>query len=272
MAVIKVPTSFNIDLEFEIPEFYRRMFSLFIDMLIEFFYLWIAIRVFEEIASSMSGYNDDAGHNLWALSLLLFLPVMVYHLVLEITMNGQSLGKKIMALRVVNENGGRPSVSQFIIRWLLRISDVWIVLLFFIMISEPDFGRNFETTFIILAAFAFFITDILLVVITPKSQRLGDILAKTILIRTGAKGSIEDTVFMPVADNYKPVFPQIMQLSDRDINAIKSILASARKRGDYRIAETAEQKIKSHLNIESHLSPVEFLEVLLKDYNYLSGK
>ena len=45
MAVIKVPTNFNIDLEFEIPEFYRRMFSLMIDMLIEYFYLRIASAI-----------------------------------------------------------------------------------------------------------------------------------------------------------------------------------------------------------------------------------
>jgi uncharacterized RDD family membrane protein YckC len=271
MAVIKIPTSFNIDLEFEIPEFYRRMLALFMDMLIEFLYLRFAFIMLEEIAYSLSS-DDDAGHALWALSLLFLLPVLLYHLVLEITMNGQSFGKKIMKLRVVNENGGRPSVSQFIIRWLLRLSDVWIVLILLILITDPGFGRNATLTFVVLAALGFLITDIILVITTPKSQRLGDILAKTILIRTGAKGSIEDTVFVPVADNYVPLFPQIMQLSDRDINAVKSILASAIKRGDYRIAETAAEKIKAHLNIVTNLPPVEFLQVLLKDYNYLSSK
>ncbi len=74
----------------------------------------------------------------------------------------------------------------------------------------------------------------------PKSQRLGDLLAKTILIRTNTKGSIDDTVFMAVGDNYVPSFPQIMQLSDRDINAIKSILETARKKGDYKMAGSSQ--------------------------------
>lgn len=272
MAVIKVPTSFNIDLEFEIPEFYRRLFSLIIDIMIEYFYLRIAIEILKAIAGRSGSYNMDAQYNLWAISLLLILPVMVYHLVLEITMNGQSFGKRIMNLRVVNENGGHPGISQFIIRWLLRVSDVWIVLLIFIILSDPDFGRNPETTFIVLAALGFLITDIILVVATPKSQRLGDILAKTILIRTKSKGSIEDTVFIAVAENYIPTFPQIMQLSDKDINAIKNILETARKNGDRKSATAAGEKIRNHLNIESSLSPFEFLEVLLKDYNYLSAK
>jgi hypothetical protein len=63
-----------------------------------------------------------------------------------------------------------------------------------------------------------------------------------------------------------------MQLSDRDINAIKSILATARRKDDYHMAEAASAKIKAHLRIESALSPFDFLDVLLKDYNYLSVK
>ena len=49
MGVIKVPTNFNIDLEFEIPEFYRRMIALFIDMIIQYFYLRIAAEIYTSI-------------------------------------------------------------------------------------------------------------------------------------------------------------------------------------------------------------------------------
>ncbi len=38
------------------------------------------------------------------------------------------------------------------------------------------------------------------------------------------------------------------------------------------MASNAAEKIKNHLKIESDLSPFEFLEILLKDYNYLSTK
>jgi hypothetical protein len=62
-----------------------------------------------------------------------------------------------------------------------------------------------------------------------------------------------------------------MQLSDRDINSLKGILDTAKKRGDYNLAEMASNKIRNHLNIQTPLSPFDFLEVLLKDYNYLSA-
>ncbi len=269
MAVIKIPTNFNIELEFEIPEFYKRMLALIIDMFVQFVYLKIAEEIYQWL--SVSRYEDP----LDGTGKLLLLPIMLYHVVCEITMNGQSIGKKIMGLRVVDEYGGRPSISQFLIRWLLRLSDVWIAALLiyiFAIISVLGSGAGFEATMLILCAVTFFITDLVLVISSKKGQRLGDILAKTIIINTRTKSSINETVFQEVADSYVPSFAQIMQLSDRDINAIKSIVETARKKGDYYMAEGAAAKIKSHLKIESNMDAFDFLDTLLKDYNYLSVK
>jgi uncharacterized RDD family membrane protein YckC len=269
MSVIKVPTNFNIDVEFEIPEFYRRFIALLIDLIIEYFYYMIANAIYLNLREN-SGWDIDSQFNLQAYELLLILPLLIYHLVLEIIMKGQSIGKKIMSIRVVNDIGGRPGISQFFIRWLLRVSDVWIVIILIILSNSQRYIFTPENTFILLAALAFLITDIVLVVSSEKGQRIGDILAKTILIRINTNRNIEDTVFMDVADNYVPSYPQIMQLNDKDINAIKSILETALKKGDYNIAEAASDKIKAHLRIESSLSAFDFLHVLLKDYNYLS--
>ena len=267
MAVIKVPTNFNIELEFEVPEFYKRLVSLLIDIVIQYFYL----RMANEIYRSVDHSNDP----LDATGMILLLPIMLYHVVLEITMNGQSIGKKLMGLRVVDENGGRPSISQFIIRWLLRLSDVWIVqiLLYVLYVIAANGGlANAQVIFIVVFAFGFLLTDIILVASSKKGQRIGDMLAKTILISTRTKGNIDETVFQEVADNYVPLFPQIMRLSDKDLNAIKSILETAKRRADFNMAEAASYKIKSHLKIDSTMSPFDFLETLMKDYNYLSTK
>jgi hypothetical protein len=76
---------------------------------------------------------------------------------------------------------------------------------------------------------------------------------------------------LQVKDNYTPAFPQVMSLSDRDINALKGILDAAKKHDDYNLANRAAGKIKNHLKIESSMSAFDFLEILLKDYNYLSS-
>lgn len=271
MGTIKIPTNFNIELEFEVPEFYRRLLALIFDFIIEFFYFRIAIEIYISIIRSSNILDEDTQYNLWSVKLLLFLPIMIYHVVLEITMNGQSIGKRIMGLRVVDEFGGKASISQFLIRWLLRISDLWIVILVLLLLSSPNLA-NMESLVVFLFGMGFLITDIILVISSKKGQRIGDILAHTILIRTHSKSSIEETVFQEVSDNYIPSYPAIMQLSDKDINAIKSILQTARKKGDFQMAENAAEKIKNHLKIDSDISPFDFLEILLKDYNYLSIK
>lgn len=270
MAVIKVPTSFNIDVEFEIPEFYRRLIALLIDILILFFYNKIAELVLRGLTGGMDRWDINTGYNIWGLSLLFILPIFLYHVVCEITMNGQSAGKKIMGLRVVNENGGRASISQFLIRWFLR--EIWFLLLLVLGFVSIYTGSKAEGAIILVLVLGYFITDVVLVVSSRKSQRIGDILARTIIIRTNPKSNIEETVFQEVSDNYTPSFPQIMQLSDKDINSIKSILENSRKKGDFNMAAAASEKIKAHLKIDSAMPPFDFLDVLLKDYNYLSTK
>jgi uncharacterized RDD family membrane protein YckC len=272
MGAIKVPTTFNIELEFEVPEFYRRMLALIIDMVIEFFYIKIAIEILKSVESN--SWDSDSYLNNQAIWATLMLPIAFYHVLMEITMNGQSVGKKIMGLRVVDEKGGKASISQFLIRWLLRISDLWMIILWFLLIYISYFGArgNTEMVFFLVLGFAFLITDIVLVVSSRKGQRIGDILAHTIIIRTNPRSDIEQTVFQEVADSYVPSFPEIMKLSDKDINAIKSILETAKKKNDFNMAANASDKIKGHLKISSSMSPFDFLETLLKDYNYLSTK
>jgi uncharacterized RDD family membrane protein YckC len=269
MSTLKVPTSFNIDVEFEIPEFFRRFLSLLIDLVIQFLYLVLANKILSLIFANLEK-SEDFYYDRLAYIFLMYLPIFLYHVSLEITLNGQSFGKKIMQLRVVNENGGRASVSQFLIRWLLRVSDTWIVLAILVLMEGAAMGGNNEGSFIVLGILLFLIADIILVISSPKGQRIGDILARTILIRTHTKSSITETVFQEVENTYTPQFPQIMRLSDKDINAIKSILESARRRNDDAVADTAAEKIKRHLGIETQMPPAEFLEILLKDYNYLS--
>lgn len=269
MGAIKVQTSFNIDLEFEIPEFHRRLFAWIIDLIIQYIYIRIAFDILRNSLGPRDVFTEDGQYDVWGIQWMLYLPVLLYHPVCEILMNGQSIGKKIIGLRVVNENGGRASLSQYVIRWLIRAGD-WAMLL--ILMLNVYVLINQQYRMLLLASMLLLIVDIILVASSKKSQRLGDILAHTILVRTTARGSMEETVFMEVADNYVPVFPQIMRLSDRDINAIKSILDTARKKEDFNLAAMASEKIKAHLKIDSTMPPYDFLNTLLKDYNYLSIK
>jgi uncharacterized RDD family membrane protein YckC len=266
MSVIRVTTSFNLDIDFEAPPFHKRLFAWMIDLFIIIFYIIIATKMLNAIQRNMD-YSDDSMYNMWAIGLVLILPFILYHPVSEALMNGQSVGKKLMGLQVVHENGGKPGISQYIIRWLIRTSDYTVLTIIIYSPYIAVYGMQF---FVALGgSLALLLVDIVLVN-SKKSQRLGDILAHTIVINTKQKTSIDDTIFLHVEDNYTPSFPQVMRLSDRDINALKGILDSAKKHHDFELASQASEKIKVHLKIETSLSPFDFLETLMKDYNYLA--
>jgi len=269
MPVISIPTSFNIDVAFEVPGFGRRMVSLLIDMAVEICYLISASWLADKLIGDEISWSEDGQHNLWAIQLLLIAPVFLYHIIMEITTNGQSVGKKIMHLRVVNRNGGKASVSQFLIRWLLRVSDLWIVILLALLLSMGN-GTGLQTFFMFILGFGFLVTDIVLVASSKRGQRIGDLLAHTILIRTNKHEDLAETIFREVREDYIPVFPQVMQISDRDLNIVKNLLDNANRTHRYDSLRTAADRVKTYLKIETDMEPYQFLDKLLEDYNYLS--
>lgn len=267
MSIVRIATNFNIDIELTAPPFHRRLFAWVLDIVIQVFYLVVAIRFLNWLTANSRGV-EGGSMKMWAISLLLFLPFILYHVILEITMNGQSIGKKMLGIKVVSETGGRPSIGQFIIRWLIRTSDYTLLIVIILIPYAQIFGA--QVYWGVAGALALLVTDLVLVN-TKKQQRLGDILAHTVLINTKQHERLTDTVFLEVPEQYTPQYPQIMQLSDGDINALKGIMDAARKQKDHHMAHMAAEKIKAHLKIDTQLDPAEFLEVLLKDYNFLSS-
>lgn len=264
MGKINIPTNFNIDLEFETAAFHIRMFAWIIDFVLLVFYMIIAFNFYDYIAGS---HDTGSPYDAWSIQLIIMLPVTVYHLFCELFWNGQSVGKKMLGVRVVNDNGGKASPGQYIIRWLLRSADLSIPIIVIAII--------FGLTWILKALWItslMFVADVILMAVNKSSKRLGDLAAGTMLIKANPKGNLEDTIFMEVADNYVPKFPQVMRLSDRDVNTIKGILDSGRKMGHYQMVESASERVKNVLAIQSTMPAFDFLDTLLKDYNYISTK
>src|SRR6185503_17747871 len=161
MSIVRIPTNFNIDLDFEVPEFYRRLVAWLLDVILLFFYIKIANEIFKSFFYNRNSFTLDDQYNMQFLNLILWMPVFIYHVVCEITMNGQSVGKKIMGLQVVNETGGRPSISQFLIRWLIRTSDYMLVIILLLNVMVLMYK---ELMFALIGSILLVIIDIILVV------------------------------------------------------------------------------------------------------------
>ena len=247
MEKIKIPTSFNIELDFETPEFHKRFFAWVIDFAILFSYYIIIDNILKKVSATHTSSEDDLPflYNISAVYLLLYLPLLLYHLVCEISMNGQSIGKKAIGIKVIGEDGGRAFLYQYLIRWLIRPFDFMFTL---------GLGA------------------LLTCVISKKNQRLGDLAAGTLVIKTRIDTDINDTVFFELTDEYKPRFPEVMRLSDRDMNTIKGVLNNTNRYNNFDVAERLSDKIRTVLNITEYMEAGVFLETLLKDYNYYSNR
>jgi uncharacterized RDD family membrane protein YckC len=242
------------------------LFAWIIDAAITFTYFLVAIKIINSFTADKSSAALAWRENMWYVCMILILPMSLYPLIMELTMNGQSPGKKLLHLRVINESGGNATLSQFLIRWMLRVSDLFILLVLLSVLSMFLSSAN-----PLLFFFLLLLTDILCMALTKKSQRLGDMAAGTLLVKTNTKSDLDDTVFLEIENSYSPRYPEVMRLSDRDMNVIKNIFTTAKKKGDSSLTSRTADKIKKVLQISSDEDPVDFLETLLKDYNYLSA-
>jgi hypothetical protein len=115
-------------------------------------------------------------------------------------------------------------------------------------------------------------TGVISIILSPKSQRVGDLVAGTILIDMRNNATWQDTVFTEISEHYKPRYPQVMQLTDRDINTLKQIIETVKRKNDQDLARRIAQRILSKVNIKTDQYPIDFLETLLIDYNYYSTR
>jgi len=190
------------------------------------------------------GNNSSAGTGYYT---IVILPILFYNLVCELTMDGQNLGKRIMKIKVVKLDGSQTGFVSYFIRWVFRIVDSLIL-----------FGSVATIT----------------VILNGKGQRLGDIAAGTTVIRLNRKASLGDTLHVEVSDNYKVVYQEAINLSDKDIYTIKEVVDFYNK-GELSIdsaemVRKTKEAIEKKIYVKSTQLPIKFLKTLLVDYNALN--
>ena len=115
MGIIQISTAFNIDLEFEIAPFHKRLFAYMTDFLMLVIYLFSMKYVLYE------GFGINLKDNMGFDILVISLPMLLYSLITELWMNGQTIGKKLMGIRVISLDGDEPNIGQYLLRWLTKV-------------------------------------------------------------------------------------------------------------------------------------------------------
>ena len=235
MDTLKIDTSQNIDIEQPIASIGERIAA----MLLDFLFMLSYIAIFAIIAGGF--------HYSWML-LVVYLPVVFYSLISELSMNGQSWGKKILKIKVIKMDGTPTSFSSYFLRWITQLVEVFAFL-----------GSIATIT----------------IILNRKGQRLGDIAANTTVIRLRNR-NFKGTIFTQIPDNYSVVYPEITKLSTEDIYTIKEVLellnSTKNQSQTVVILTKTRQVIERKLNIQSNQDTVRFLQTIISDYNFINSR
>jgi len=266
MALLKVATPFNIHLEFMPVGFMKRALAWCCDLLMLYGYSYIIIFFIIHNITDLSTSSD-----LQFVLVLLFvvLPGITWHLFFEIFNNGRSPGKMLTGLKVMNKEGASPGLGQYLLRWILFLPN-YFMLSFIAVSTYSPVAFIYITVLLALAA----LPDMICIAASQNSQRLGDLAAGTVVVDIHYKMSIDDTIYMDTGgEAYQPLYPQVLKLSDRDINGIHNTLQSPVNKETEAFIHKLTNRIQEVLNIrmqeDNHRG---FLITLIKDYNYLTQK
>jgi uncharacterized RDD family membrane protein YckC len=236
METISVRTTQNIDIEYEMGGLGERILALLID-----YGIFIGLSI---VGLVMLANAPGTAATVYFITIGVIF--VFYDLVFETFFNGQSLGKKVMKIRVMSLNGARPKFSQYLLRWLFRMI---------------DFGITGGICALVTA------------VMTDEGQRVGDIVAGTILIRTKPRANRGSIIFAPTEDGYQPVFTQVIQLTDKDVELIHEVIDNYFRTGNNELVYTIADRMRELLsiNLPPDMNSMQFLQTLLKDYSHISS-
>lgn len=229
-----IETTQNVNLNIEAASIGDRILSYLIDGFIQYGYLIFVLVLFDAM-------NLDGDRFIWFVIIAL-LPFVFYHLLFEIYHNGQTPGKKIISLQVAKLDGSAVSIRSYLLRWLFRLIDIQLLS-----------G----------------LVAIIAIATSEKSQRLGDMVAGTTVVKKRSNQSLRSTVFEDFKEDYQPVFLQAKMLKPNEVDIIKEVLEHAKQENSEIHAHALADKLKTHLQIDVEMPSRLFLRTLLKDYSFL---
>ena len=249
MSQIAINTSQNVEINFTLASIGERIFAFLLDLLfIIAFMVFINLIFFKVLGLDVFFSNLSDDWSLTAIILMNTFPVYIYTITLESLMEGQTFGKKILKIKVVKIDGYQAHFSDYFVRWIFRLVDIW---------SNSA------------------IVGLLFVIINKNNQRLGDIASGTAVISLKKNVNISNTILVNLAEDYQPSFPQVVILSDDDMRIIKDNFQHALKVDDQQVMRKLSAKIQSLLKVEidgRDYTDRQFILKVIQDFNHFTGK
>ncbi len=168
-STIDVVTPENISFQYQLAGPFRRLPAFLIDVSLRFA-IWIGVFILLAIAGGLGGGAfSSLGFSLWLL--LWFVMEWFYGGLLETFWNGQTVGKRLLGMRVLRIDGQPINGLQAVMRNVLRLVDMMPLIPLGAWVGE-------EGPWAIPSCLIGLLTPI----VTRRSQRLGDLVCGTMVV------------------------------------------------------------------------------------------
>jgi uncharacterized RDD family membrane protein YckC len=232
---LQIETAQNVGVDYEVASVGDRILAQLIDYAV--YLVWILSVIGIIFAVNLNRYTVSPT---WVITGGIMLPILLYSLLCEYFLEGQTLGKMAMKIKVIKLDGSKATLSAYLLRWLLSIIDITI------------FSG---------------VVAILTVIINGKGQRLGDIAAGTTVIKMQPAIRLEHILPPELDMHYQPKYPGAAQLSDRDIRTIRKVLAT----NNEELIEKTMYKVESLIGVHSLDTGSIFLQEIVNDYHFYTS-
>lgn len=242
METVKVNTSQHVDIDYPVAGLGERVAARLID-----FGLFLAVFLVFLLLFSLMGILSSGGLVITVMIGIYAGGFVFYDLLCEIFMNGQSIGKRLMKIKVISLDGSQATLGQYFIRWVFRIVDFTLTQ---------------------------WLGALICVAVTENKQRIGDIVAGTTLIKTVPRTQFEHIAFHPVVEDYEPVFSNVSAMTDKDVELIHEVLTTYQKTFNHDLIYKMAARVANHLNVQvpDGMNELDFLKTVIKDYNQTTSK
>ncbi|MEY4928045.1 MAG: hypothetical protein RI894_2481 [Bacteroidota bacterium] len=242
MKTVDITTTQNVTIQYELAGLRERLLSFVLDIVI----LYISIFI---LTIGYSVCFSGAGMSYF--SYFVIIPIATFYtFASEQLLDGQTIGKRALRIKVVKLDGKPLTTSDHFLRWTMRLVDIW---------------------------FSSGLIAGVLVSSSTQCQRLGDLATNTSVIKLNSslRFSLFDILNISSLSDYVPQYAEVRRMNEQDMVLIKNaIIRADRYRNDAHELALTELTVRvcTALDIQQHTvrDSRRFLQTILKDYIVLT--
>lgn len=239
MKKIEITTTQNVTIEYKIASVFERVAAFILDNIILYIVFLTLSLALNPIFGSFEFFNPGF--------IYLFM-LLVYPIVCELYMNGQTFGKKAVKIRVMKITGEKLTAFDCILRGLFRIID----------------------TIGTIGALA-----VIGIVSSKRGQRLGGALSDTVVVKSDEKKRfpLEHVLSLQKKMGHEPVYKGVKKIDEQHMLLLKEVVnLYEREKSDAnkKALLALTKKMENLLDVKAPKNKIEFLKTLLNDYVVLT--